>query len=548
MKIVGYEKRKNKELFKNFKSLKTLNIKEIQNYIPIYNTFFNFDKNQEVNLNHHNYISRIEDRNVENENSNNSEHESEDSNEDESENESEDESEDEFPEKIFNIEITNNEKKIKKKGFLKLIPVIDASKFLTGKYKLDNEEFYKLPNIAKDGHPDFYDMNNISYVDSFFSFLSSQLLNKHHFVNSIDYYGSFLSIINDFKLNISDDIEYYVESDFFIKNKNKLFRIEDDEEKPKLTFEDTDEPIIFDELEESVETLESVSELEICEIDNPEFETLSKKSESSCSSRSSHTNTSESDHSGSSYSSMIEEVNVIFNKYLVQITCLEHCVNTLDTLILTKSLETEDEWLSCLFQVIISLIVFQDTFSFTHNDLHTNNIMFVHTEEEFLYYCYRGVYYKIPTFGRIFKIIDFGRSIYKVNGQIICSNSFQSTGDAATQYNCEPYFNPNKTRVEPNFSFDLCRLACSMWDSIDHNEEKSGVFKIIDDWCKDDNGLNVLYKRNGEERYPNFKLYKMIARTVHNHTPHNQLLRPEFSKFITTQTDAISLDNIPKYF
>ena len=34
---------------------------------------------------------------------------------------------------------------------------------------------------------------------------------------------------------------------------------------------------------------------------------------------------------------------------------------------------------------------------------------------------------------------------------------------------------------------------------------------------------NILYKKNGEERYPDFKLYKMIARTVHNHTPEAQL-------------------------
>ena len=38
------------------------------------------------------------------------------------------------------------------------------------------------------------------------------------------------------------------------------------------------------------------------------------------------------------------------------------------------------------------------------------------------------------------------------------------TGDAATQYNCEPYFNDKKPRLEPNFSFDLCRLGCSIFD------------------------------------------------------------------------------------
>jgi hypothetical protein len=533
MKIVGYEKRKNKDLFKDFKNLKTLDIKEIQNYIPIYNNFFNFDKTKEINLNHRNFITHIEETDLD-------------------ENDSESETEDEFPEKIFNIETSNTHNLTKRKSFLKLIPVIEASKFLTGKYKLDNEEFYKLPNIEKNGHPDFYDTNNISYIDSFFSFLSSQILNRYHFVNAIDYYGSFLSLIHNYKLNISDDIEYYIDSDFFMKNKNKLFRIENDE-MPTLTFEDTTMEIEFDQLEN--DTVENISNelipetvLNTHEVDA--IETMSthssESSESSCSSRSSHTDT-RSDTSETTCSSMIDEINVIFNKYLVQITCLEHCVDTLDTLIMTKSFTTEDQWLSCLFQIIISLVVFQDTFSFTHNDLHTNNIMFIHTKEEFISYCYKGVYYKIPTYGKIFKIIDFGRSIYKVNGQTFCSNSFQSTGDAATQYNCEPYYNPAKTRVEPNFSFDLCRLACSMWDNISHLDKTTGVAKIIDEWCKDDNGLNVLYKRNGDERYPNFKLYKMIARTVHNHTPHNQLLRPEFSKFITSPRKAIMLDDIPVF-
>lgn len=42
----------------------------------------------------------------------------------------------------------------------------------------------------------------------------------------MDYYGSFLAIKNDFKLNIFDDLEYLVGSDFFIKNKNVLFNVE----------------------------------------------------------------------------------------------------------------------------------------------------------------------------------------------------------------------------------------------------------------------------------------------------------------------------------
>ena len=38
---------------------------------------------------------------------------------------------------------------------------------------------------------------------------------------------------------------------------------------------------------------------------------------------------------------------------------------------------------SILFQVIMILLIYQKMFQFTHNDLHTNNIMYVETEEEF---------------------------------------------------------------------------------------------------------------------------------------------------------------------
>ena len=50
--------------------------------------------------------------------------------------------------------------------------------------------------------------------------------------------------------------------------------------------------------------------------------------------------------------------------------------------------------------------------------------------------------------------------------------------------------------------------------------------------------------RNGEERYPNFKLYKMIARTVHKHTPENQLEYSFFKQFILKKSKDIVLDHV----
>ena len=54
---------------------------------------------------------------------------------------------------------------------------------------------------------------------------------------------------------------------------------------------------------------------------------------------------------------------------------------------------------------------------------------------------------------------------------------------------------------------------------------------------------NILYKNNGEERYPEFKLYKMIARSVHNHTPRVQLEREMFQKYVIAKK---KLENLQK--
>ena len=179
-----------------------------------------------------------------------------------------------------------------------------------------------------------------------------------------------------------------------------------------------------------------------------------------------NTETSESDEGSSDDSSEESEeeiINAYFPEFPVQLICMEACSDTLDQLILDDKM-SEKLWLSALMQIIMTLITYQKVFSFTHNDLHTNNVMYVSTKKKFVYYCFKGVHYKVPTYGKIFKIIDFGRAIYKHDGKIMCSDSFSPTGDAATQYNIEPYYNPKKPRLEPNYSFDLCRLACSIFD------------------------------------------------------------------------------------
>ena len=234
-------------------------------------------------------------------------------------------------------------------------------------------------------------------------------------------------------------------------------------------------------------------------------------------------------------------LDAVIKNFPVNIICLESLDNTLDNLLYGHKILSIPEWKSILFQVIFILATYQKVFSFTHNDLHTNNIMYKEVDKnQCIYYYINDKYYKIPTFGRVFKIIDFGRAIYKFRSKTICSDSFQHKGDAATQYNFEPFLNKNKPRLEPNFSFDLARLACSLYDYfVPYSDEERKVThpigKIIIKWCSDDKGKNILYKKNGDERYPDFKLYKMIARTVHNHIPLNELKNEIFNEYITTK-------------
>jgi hypothetical protein len=263
-------------------------------------------------------------------------------------------------------------------------------------------------------------------------------------------------------------------------------------------------------------------------------------------------------------------IYVEIDKFPVNAILMEECEDTLDALMENDEITSPEQWSSILMQIIMTLIAYQKLFGFTHNDLHTNNIMFIETKKEYLYYTYNGKHYRVPTFGKIFKVIDFGRAVYKFKNITMCSDSFHSSGDAATQYNFPPYMNSKKPLLEPNFSFDLCRLACSMFDyfipmgdidNIDNERVKqlisnNPIIALIDEWVRDDKGRNVLYKSSGKERYPDFKLYKMIARTVHNHIPAKQLANPLFSKYEVKRSSLsgnakqqfMNIDDWPEYF
>ena len=116
--------------------------------------------------------------------------------------------------------------------------------------------------------------------------------------------------------------------------------------------------------------------------------------------------------------------------------------------------------------------------------------------------------------------------------------------------------NSKKPRLDPNFSFDLCRLACSLYDYfmdvLEDDFEDNSIAQLVKTWCTDDKGRNILYKNCGEERYPDFKLYKMIARGVHNHEPQKYVTHEVFAEYISNRKKCkkkrvINIDDLPCY-
>ena len=87
------------------------------------------------------------------------------------------------------------------------------------------------------------------------------------------------------------------------------------------------------------------------------------------------------DESEGSLSTAAEDViEAILKKFPVQIICLEALDETLDSIM--EKLDIE-EWRSCIFQIIMSLVIYRKMFDLTHNDLHTNNVMYKKTNIEY---------------------------------------------------------------------------------------------------------------------------------------------------------------------
>lgn len=442
---------------------------------------------------------------------------------------------------------------IQKKVFIKENPILEPTHAMQNRYQLSNRNSL-LPFSSSYSERTFKKIglkNNSTYIDSFFVFVASLLTEQNILPSFPLYYGSYCCISEEYLYNITEEYQSFKKESWFMKNNNNLFEIErsdgSDDLDIDINLEKYNSNILKTNPNNVKNNLQTVNLSDINgEIDIDDvFNTDSDETVSEFDFHSPHNETS---------------IYAKFQDYPTQVIFMEELDGTLEDIMITDSVNISNldqsqekireplsrymkiwrkrykqhirynKWVSILFQVCFCLAFLQKHFQFTHNDLHCDNVMFVKTEEKYLYYQINDTYYKIPTFGMIIKIIDFGRAVYKINNNRYFSDVFKYESDAGGQYTY-PDSNRNSNRGKnkkihhPNFSFDLCRLSTTLIDEL-YPEGGSDIllYKLLKQWITDKYNKNVM-------RFDDFDLYKIIARRMDNAVPIQSLNNKIFDRY-----------------
>ena len=393
------------------------------------------------------------------------------------------------------------------------------------------------------------DPNNAAYVGSLISVVLAQS-GCPHFPKV---YGVFTGVSEKHTIDISDDYADLSERSWFSSNIGKTFDIKLTDDVHEGDFKHTRGARANVLLGEDM-VLDDVQELEVQHVDAQPAEMNQMMRDGN------EDNDDESDSSSvsTSYVFGIKSCDcdsdedededededgddepfawASFTNVPVQVTVMEKCTGTFHEL--CSQYPDSHKHLAWLSQVMFALAYAQRNYGFTHNDLHSNNVMYISTDKEFLYYNCTGTFYKVPTYGYLIKLIDFERGIssVKVLGmkepKLFMSDHFSVDEEAGGQYNFEPWYLPKHPEIKPNPSFDLVRLATSMfWDlfpdgprCLDYRDNQ--VFKFFMRWLSIDDDNSILFgkKDDKHDRYHGFYLYKAITRLCKNAVPRTEIL------------------------
>jgi len=460
-----------------------------------------------------------------------------------------------------------------KSVYMKVTHLLDPIHWIQGKYGLPK-------NMGLPWHhrswmstcQKLQDPGNQAYVETICSYVVGRIREEDISPHFNMFYGSFCALAKTYLYNLTEDYASYRHERWFWNGYNRgVFKC-------KVQYADnSSEPVTQEELDELLCEYTSDSS-GTAELDNDiidenveesalEEVTLDDFSDENMILQKTDSETTESSMDDDESCELPYKIYAEMSNYPVMLILTEKNTGTMDDLF-ENTEETgaepgtdpwENRWTAWMFQVISALSCLQTLIGFTHNDLHTNNIVWTKTELTHLYYKTNDdTYFKVPTYGKIFRIIDFGRSIFCVNGHMFISDDFKMGNDAEGQYAFKPLVQSFDKEVRPNFSFDLCRLAVSIIDGIfkvkpakrkkarilskepglEIYETTSDLYNFLWRMMIDDNGQNVFIKPNGTERFPGFDLYKHIAEFVHVAIPCQQIVDPIFGRYRVKQVPS----------
>lgn len=452
-------------------------------------------------------------------------------------------------------------------AYCKISHLLDPVSHLQGKVSLQSDDV-RVTNKAKQKLNEPMNqafVENIAY--SYLSRLREMKLSPHFPY----YYGAFTAVADTYVWNITDDISSYRRKKWFWKaldSKQVQIHIEDNAE----SIGSRPSSLESDSGSSTTDMTEELYDAEIEElskrVENASIHTMSQLSFHTGPPRRKTSSTHEDDEDEFTATDDEDEdeddgvpIFMEVSNFPVMLLYLEQFEGVMDDLVHhPEALDDEEPpvkretmWAAWIFQVIAALCTVQHLASLTHNDLHTNNIAWRTTDEPFLYYAKRdGTYWKVPTYGKIFVIIDYGRVIFRIRDKLLYSDDFCHGNYASTQYNFGPIRDLHRTEeVMPNPSFDLCRFATSLFESLFPEqpppkpngailsaepgfivrETESELFNLMWSWMVTDEGENVLVDADGDDKYPCFDLYEVIAKKCHNARPCDQVGRKPFEPF-----------------
>lgn len=444
-------------------------------------------------------------------------------------------------------------------GFRKVTHLLDPATWLQGKYSTPKQSILPGHNETWGStNSKLQDPMNQAYIEALATYCFGRLREGDYTPHFHKFYGAFCCVADTYAYNITDSYMSFRHHNWFWEGQEKqLFAIgfQDDvpDEIRKAVFEKPDH--LYDTDEESSE-----EELKGLECDADETGSLHSAHMSDMDTVKEESDSEDEDEEEEDEEE--DDLNIMaeIKQFPVMLIYTECSEGTMDDLLddfeevgaRPGTAAWELHWKAWIFQVIAALSIGQTVFGFTHNDLHSNNIVWSKTDQEYIYYsCRDGLHFKVPTFGKIFRLIDFGRAIFKINQDLFFSDDFRPGNDAAEQFNFGEIYDPNEEEVHPNPSFDLCRFTVSVFEAIfpssppikkkpavlsEENglkmlETESDLYNVMWSWLLTDEKENVLMEPDGKEKYPDFDLYKIISAQVHNAIPSQQVKKSLFEEF-----------------